>query len=577
MILAGVTLRVWPLVSNNFYFTVDQGRDAVYVREILGSHRVFLQGPETTVRGIFAGPLWYYFLAIGYWLTGGHPAGGVVSLIILNTAVLVISVRRVSREMGWKAALVSVISLNFFWWHYELSRWAFNPFPLGAMAILMILSLVDRHFWRCWILVGLALNTNLAGAATLAIFLAIWGVATRKISPLLMVAGMAIIWFFYNRSGYLLFGGESFRLMLGRVGEIIRGATVPQNLVASVIVQAVLWVVFIRMRGRLSNLTVYFWLASWGILATAFVFLGASKIYRDWYTVYIPVLIFIATILLLVNIKGVISKLVLGGVLLAQFVYFGQQYFYYQRPSGDAGLLKNQLAAIDWIYQTAAGKGFAVYTYTDSYYDYPYQYLFWWYGKNKYQYLPCQFAIFPGAGKEYVPGFENYASPSIGCGKSVFLIIDSDTNGNKNSNWITTFRAATDFVGSHQIGEINVEERKITSYWREITGKEIIWRKYVDVGMTIETPIYWTAVKRLNSMEFYNQNRSVVVKVSRINKSCPRPNDTVGRYPGEINDFLLSIQTSGAMEQADELTGHIRESFLPVEDRRARVVRGCGG
>src|SRR3990167_7466678 len=93
LILFSLLLRIIPILNNNFFFTMDQGRDAVYIREIIERHKLILKGPETSIPGIFAGPGWYYLLAIGYSLSFGHPVGGVLIMIALSLICLTLVVQ----------------------------------------------------------------------------------------------------------------------------------------------------------------------------------------------------------------------------------------------------------------------------------------------------------------------------------------------------------------------------------------------------------------------------------------------------------------------------------------------------
>ena len=100
IILVSFLVKILPIRGNNFFFTVDQGNDAVYIREILENKKLLLLGPETSIRGVFAGPLWYYFLAIGYLLSDGHPYGGVLILIILNLVTSLFLIIWLSERIG---------------------------------------------------------------------------------------------------------------------------------------------------------------------------------------------------------------------------------------------------------------------------------------------------------------------------------------------------------------------------------------------------------------------------------------------------------------------------------------------
>jgi len=134
---------------------MDQANDAIHVREILVDHKLLLRGPETSIFGIYAGPLWYYFIAVGYALFGGHPFGGVFMLIILNVFTLFIIIRRISKEISPMTGIVTGAFLQVSWWFYDLSRYSFNPFPNFFLSVVGIFWLTDflrgkteSTFWR---------------------------------------------------------------------------------------------------------------------------------------------------------------------------------------------------------------------------------------------------------------------------------------------------------------------------------------------------------------------------------------------------------------------------------------------
>src|SRR5690348_6775980 len=95
IVCVSLLTHLLPAFTNSFYFTMDQGRDAVYVREILTRGKILLQGPETSTPGVYHGPLWNYFIAIGYGIFGGHPFGAVFMLIALQiVAFLAIHIKK---------------------------------------------------------------------------------------------------------------------------------------------------------------------------------------------------------------------------------------------------------------------------------------------------------------------------------------------------------------------------------------------------------------------------------------------------------------------------------------------------
>jgi hypothetical protein len=83
---------------------------------------------------------------------------------------------------------------------------------------------------------------------------------------------------------------------------------------------------------------------------------------------------------------GWIILIIIFVIIFKSFVIF--QIFNNTQWEGDASVYKNQLAVLDYIYKQANGKSFKYVLYTPPVNDYTYQYLFKWYGFNKYGYSP---------------------------------------------------------------------------------------------------------------------------------------------------------------------------------------------
>lgn len=81
----------WFLRSFNLHqtmpFTYDQGRDLQVLAELAAGDLKFL-GPTTGIAGFFLGPLIYYVLLPGFWLSGGHPVGvGLWSALLVSLVI----------------------------------------------------------------------------------------------------------------------------------------------------------------------------------------------------------------------------------------------------------------------------------------------------------------------------------------------------------------------------------------------------------------------------------------------------------------------------------------------------------
>lgn len=129
---------------------------------------------------------------------------------------------------------------------------------------------------------------------------------------------------------------------------------------------------------------------------------------KNWYYASFPALygILIALGLSSLFFNRVVKLVTLFTLLLFIFINTQPQtylqLFNENFPSNDPSSLKNELSIVKWIYADANGKPFVVYTYSPAVYDYPYQYLFWWYAKKNNLPYPKDFSYRPKT-YDYVP------------------------------------------------------------------------------------------------------------------------------------------------------------------------------
>ncbi|MDO8452760.1 MAG: hypothetical protein Q7S79_03345, partial [bacterium] len=183
-------------------------------------------------------------------------------------------------------------------------------------------------------------------------------------------------------------------------------------------------------------------------------------------TVYLPVLLFISLVLMLLSIQRKVGVVLLTAVFVSQLIIFVPRYVEYTKPSHDSGILANQMKIVDWIYSKREGDGFSAYVYTPQEFDYTYQYLFWWHGKSKHGFVPCEYMTSrkPGFLKyNYVPGEDNYSKPSLGCSQFRFVVIEPEKNQMKVENWAREQRIIENaqLVDETEIAGVRVEKRKL--------------------------------------------------------------------------------------------------------------------
>ncbi|TSC88713.1 MAG: Uncharacterized protein G01um10145_739 [Microgenomates group bacterium Gr01-1014_5] len=471
ILVAQFAIRIIPPQNYNFYFTTDQGNNAVHVREIVEYGRILTKGPETSMPGVFAGPLWYYFLAPGYLLFNGHPVGGIFMLILLSLGTTALVMWWVSRRVSPLAGLIAGFALQGYWYFYELSRYEFNPFPVGFLTLWQLFLLSgflsgspgggaskQKNYYLAFIPLILAFNCAVAVAVVmflLQLVVGAWGVkgrilklkhyiTTTFIIPLIFFSPILLQLFKQFSISSLVsagvvgergfFASTNFSEITLRFSEIFARSIIPQSLLASVLVVGVLAYWFLRnSQNRFVRsfvfLTVLFWLIS-------FLFFGSNTAWREWHTIYLYLLTFIGLVLMLVSIPKKIGFMLLALVILAQGQLFQERYKQYLTSSDDPGILANQLKVLDWIYTHNEEDGFNVYTYSPHVYDYQNQYLFWWKGREKYGFVPCEYNLFPGFLKDtYVLKPLAYTQPTLGCDNLRFLIIEPGGDRNSYSKW----------------------------------------------------------------------------------------------------------------------------------------------
>jgi hypothetical protein len=476
IILLGFITRIYAIHNNNIFFTADEGRDAVFVRQIINYHQIFTRGPESSVRGIFTGPLWYYFIAIGYAALNGNPAGSVLVLIVLNLAISLLLIWVFKKNIDWKIALITGFGLIIFWPFFRTSLYGFNPFPLVSLSIILILLLLKKRYCLGLIPVILALNTELAGAIVFLLFYIVMGLvfvikghlSFKKYTlfafgiPLIGLIKIANDFLHQSKAttnaGLHVFAGTNFIQMAKEFVKIIGQTLIPQNYLIGFLLMIAIAIMYIKLRRKNKFIKQFVYL-SFLLIFISYLFFGSNHGWREWHTVYIQPFILITSLLICYELKTKGKTLIIL-IFFLNIINFRNNYINYLKPSNDRSLLYNQIKVVDWIYTHSENNGFNLYTYTDSYYDYSYQYLISWYAKNKYGFYPCEYSNFPLSIKMlYVPNPQNYVEPKLGCDKFRFLIIDSNTNGNTNKDWINGFRGKTVFLEKTQIGNTTIEKR----------------------------------------------------------------------------------------------------------------------
>lgn len=498
IILSAFSLRIIPPLSNNFFFTMDEANDAVHVREILERHQLQLVGPETGIKGGYAGPLWYYFIAIGYLIFSGHPFGGVLMIVILNITTLALVMFVVSKNVSRKMALLIGLSLLTSWWFYDAARYAFNPFPLVTVAFILIFLLIEfllgeeKKFILGAVVLGFGFNSEVAGSAALLLFylsIGFWGIISRKLKLRHLIASILVLIVFFipqiisefrddfsqsrslinelkNSTG--VFSDTNFSAVSSKFFLVISRSTlrhIPELGFFIFSISIILALRTIRLNKRLNKFSSYFIYLTLLLTLISWVFFVTNLGWRDWHTFYLSPLFLVSFLLTLSCLPKKLATIFLIISLVSHIDIFKNRYLEYLKPIDDPSILRNEIGAVDWVYRKAEGKGFYVYNYLPSVLDYPYQYLFWWYGKKNYGYLPCEYLPYPASTHVnyplFVPGGKFYQQPKRECSNLRFLIIEPDKNYYLRDRWINELSVETKLIDKSFIGKIEVQQRQL--------------------------------------------------------------------------------------------------------------------
>ena len=445
LILVGAAFFRVYRVNALLGFYYDQGRDALKVQEILSLKDFPAIGPTTGIAGLFLGPLWYYFLAIFYFIGRGSPivAASLVGLFDVGTVFLLYWFGKefYNRQIGLLAA--------FFWgFSYYLTRsarWLSNPSPLPFFTILLLYALgmfffrkKDKYLILISICLAVSLQLEMASAIFFLPSIALmWLVFRPKIKnkkSLFWAVGIFIAFLIPQ----ILFEIKNKFLMTRNFFSFTRGGVntdtsqtwaLPTLKFVKERILAYFNILFSKLETNLkigSRFLVWLWLifvafSTWlsvkskdkkdkvDLMLVIFLFLplilllffvgNYGQLYDYYLTGFYP-----AFILLFALFTGFFlrKKLFSGGtsyiywsVLALIIVWFLSGNILFLKNYVSAGVdgptnvtLGNELQAIDWIYKDAGQEKFNVDVYVPPVIPYAYQYLFSWYGNRYYHRQP---------------------------------------------------------------------------------------------------------------------------------------------------------------------------------------------
>lgn len=429
----GLILRLLFVWKHSTAFTYDQGRDLLDLREMMLLKKLRLIGSNTSLHGVFYGPLWYWLSFPFYILTNGHPLTTLVPLLLFSFFMpLIFYLIIKDKLLGLILAGIYIFSSSFF----SHSIVALNTNPIIFLTPLFLLFLVKFFqekkkvfLWLSLLLIGISFHFEpLIGLFWLPIFIII----------ILLLGKIKLIWqnklagfffllpflpqitfefrhdFLQTKAFLRLITGGGSSLTPGEGDLIFRffdrlrifqeawfhqgGNNLMVAALFLILILPLIWK--LRQLRKIKKEVDYlglFCLLSLLVVFWGFVFYPFAL--WPWYLGTVDALMVTLIglgIYYLFNQKRL--KLLSIGLLTILLLLNISRYLPWPLDQGfspDPANLRTRLKVVDLIYENASGGGIRVYTFAPYVYDYPYQYLLWWRAKTKYGYLPEEYYYLP--------------------------------------------------------------------------------------------------------------------------------------------------------------------------------------
>ena len=413
IIFLGFLLRAaW--LSDNLFFGFEQGRDFLRLGEMLKG-RLVLIGPQTDADGIFHGALSYYSFLPFFVIFSGNPLYISYTLIFINALAIYFLYKLLKEEVGKRAAFIGSLIYATSYSAVVYARWLLHENLIPALTIFLI-YLLFRSKRNPKYLVGvaivwsvmfhLALQVPIILSIPILIYLYLAKVKLGKkvilyslLSVLLIMSSYII--FNIRHDGILTSGVTAYLNQLNESAQ--RASTLDEfkneivdNLFPSF--RQMAFLIFGLITGILILNSRKNKLARWLLVAIFFApiiyFVFGFRPLRHFY-MYMPVLIAISAAY---TFKFIYTKSSLVANVLVILILSSNLFVIFNRlPTSTANFLqaaqrtyyRDELKLIDYVYQQAGGKEFSY-----DYFSIPYwkieawEYLFLWYGKGNYGYLP---------------------------------------------------------------------------------------------------------------------------------------------------------------------------------------------
>jgi len=426
--------RSVEIFNQNPVFGFDQGRDYLAVKHIVVDHKFTLIGEElgagsAGISGIFQGPGFFYLLTIPFILFNGNPNSGVALMFILSiltvVAGFVLGKKVFGNFGGTLVAFLIAISPIFI----SEARFVWNPHSPPFFILLtfyfIYLSIEKKNnlfIFLAAFFAGFIYNLELGISVPLCFSLVIFSIYLFRLQLkkyLYLFLGFIVVFspmiFFEVRHKFLALTGlisyltnpnkvpgpSDLSFVPDHAKSFIFGLQDTLPLIKTFNLTLMLWILLI-------GLTVYFlrkeknevlkkFLIFLLILipGTFFVFYFLKNTVWTYYLTDLSLdYVLLFTYLVFSSYSRKFYKLNLILIIFTSILIVAalnssiKTTIYDYSDYGGTAKLKGKIDVLDYIYKDAKGSPFGIFFFAPAIYTYPYDYLVWWYGREKYNYTP---------------------------------------------------------------------------------------------------------------------------------------------------------------------------------------------
>ena len=424
-----------------FPLTYDQSRDLLDIRMPGTFKSIPVIGPTTSINGLFLGPGYYIFNLPAFWIGGGNPQTvvnwNIICFLFSGILIFLFFLKR-DIVLGSLITTIYLFSPQLF----DTTRYFWNAHSMIYVMVLYFLSLIMfsiRKSTKFALILGISAGFSMQFEAAMGIVAVLFSFIyvifkTKNIKIFLFFLFGLVPWFFPQIAVELFKGFKMTRLLFG---EIVNPTMLGEKLTILKTFQSHMqtfdkyWEGQFILNFGLGKILLYIsiilgiinkkyrktviLLLSFELFTFVFYLITYRHELKIWYAeslrVWYIFMIGFGTVSLinLANKYSSLKKIVL--IIIFVFVsrnvyltYLDQKQFInnINFAKDDPKLTSHLIETVDWVYQKTNGAGFKAYNYVPEIYDYPYQYIYWWKGNKKFNYVPGEVSYEPNV-PQYIP------------------------------------------------------------------------------------------------------------------------------------------------------------------------------